>query len=98
VRQTNTRMGIQAMAEAGLLGAQDAAALRESYLFWRHIIDALRMVRGNARDLTVPPAASDAFAFLARRLGYDTDLERLKENLEHHARQIQGLSRLLDEA
>ena len=98
VRQTNTRAGIRALAEAGLIRAEDAAALRESYIFWRHVIDALRMVRGNARDLTVPPADSDAFGFLARRLDYDTDLDRLRDDLESHARRIQELGRLLGEA
>lgn len=44
------------------------ARLRESYRLLRRLIDALRVVRGNARDLTLPPAGSREFDYLARRL------------------------------
>ncbi|MEK6526992.1 MAG: hypothetical protein AABZ22_08970, partial [Nitrospirota bacterium] len=39
----------------------------------RGLIDALRIVRGNARDLVLPPDDSDAFIFLSRRLGYTAE-------------------------
>ena len=35
-------------------------------------IDALRVVRGHARDLTIPPTDSREFAYLARRLQLDS--------------------------
>ncbi len=31
------------------------------------------MVRGNAKDLVLPPPDSEEFVFLARRVGYTTD-------------------------
>ena len=31
------------------------------------------MVRGNAKDLVLPPPDSEEFIFLARRVGYTTD-------------------------
>ena len=37
------------------------------------------MVRGNAKDLVLPPADSDEFIFLARRVGYTTDDDGQKE-------------------
>jgi glutamate-ammonia-ligase adenylyltransferase len=33
------------------------------------LIDGLRKVRGNAKDLVLPPSGSDEMVFLARRLG-----------------------------
>jgi glutamate-ammonia-ligase adenylyltransferase len=30
----------------------------------------MRIVRGNAKDLVLPPSGSDEFVFLARRVGY----------------------------
>jgi glutamate-ammonia-ligase adenylyltransferase len=44
--------------------------LRAGYLFLRNLIDALRIVRGDASDLVLPDEASDEFKSLARRLGY----------------------------
>ena len=44
--------------------------LREAYLFLRNLIDALRIVRGDASDLVLPEENSEEFKSLARRLGY----------------------------
>jgi [glutamine synthetase] adenylyltransferase / [glutamine synthetase]-adenylyl-L-tyrosine phosphorylase len=38
----------------------------------RRLIDALRVVRGNAKDLAIPEADSRAFAYLARRMHYES--------------------------
>ena len=70
VRRTNTLEAIAAIGRAGCLGEADAAELAEAYRFLRRLIGALRVVRGNARDLTIPPAASREFAYLARRLAF----------------------------
>ena len=56
------------------------------------LIDGLRMVRGNAKDLTVPPYDSEAFAFLARRLRYGNDTNRLREDLTRYTGDVQELS------
>jgi glutamate-ammonia-ligase adenylyltransferase len=71
VRTTNTLQAIDALARGGHLDYDDAAKLPEAYAFLRRLIDALRVVRGNARDLSIPPAGSREFAYLARRLFYD---------------------------
>lgn len=84
LRLTNTREAMKALADAGILAADDYARLREAHIFLRRLINALRMVRGNARDLTVPPAGSEEFSFLARRLGYGNDLARLSDDLTRH--------------
>ncbi len=96
VRSPNTQQTMQALAEIGILSAEDHARLREAHLFLRHLIDALRMVRGNARDLTVPPQESDEFTFLARRCGYGDDAELLQQDLDRHMAAVEDLvARLL---
>jgi glutamate-ammonia-ligase adenylyltransferase len=53
------------------------------------LIDGLRMVRGHAKDLVIPPAESEEFIFLARRVGYTTDdwqagARHLKTDIDEH--------------
>jgi glutamate-ammonia-ligase adenylyltransferase len=70
VRTPNTLEALQALHQAGHLSHTEAEQLRQAYIFLRRLIDALRIVRGHARDLVLPPTDSEAFTFLARRLGY----------------------------
>lgn len=104
VRETHTGRALDALAEAGILSGEEYTRLREALIFLRRLINALRVVRGNARDLTVPPtpvqgpgttADSEEFAFLARRLGYAGELEPLRQDLLRHTGSVQELSRTL---
>jgi len=95
LRRTNTGQAMAALADAGILEAEDHVQLREALIFLRRLINALRMVRGSAKDLTVPPAESEEFSFLARRLGYAGELDRLREDLTRHTSRVQELSRRL---
>ncbi len=96
VRSTNTREALAALARLGVLSPDDYAGLRKAHTFLRWLIDALRVVRGHAKDVTVPPFDSDEFAFLARRLGYGGDVGRLREELRRHAGDVRDLgARLL---
>jgi glutamate-ammonia-ligase adenylyltransferase len=70
LRTSQTLTALSALRDAGFIAPPDHDELRESYLFWRRVADALRMVRGNARDLLLPAEVSEEFRFLARRLGY----------------------------
>jgi glutamate-ammonia-ligase adenylyltransferase len=72
VREPNTLDAIDRLQAAGCLQPDFARELRDTYGFRRRLIDALRVVRGHARDLTIPPADSREFAYLARRLKYDS--------------------------
>lgn len=72
VRTTNTLAAIAALAAAGRISSAEATGLSESYAFLRQLIGALRVVRGNARDLTIPVTGSREFAYLARRLAHAT--------------------------
>ncbi len=62
---------LEALNRVAELDAQDAWELREAYDFFRRLINALRMLRGNALDLSLPPQGSTEYAHLARRLGYE---------------------------
>ncbi|MCX7682744.1 MAG: glutamine synthetase adenylyltransferase [Anaerolineae bacterium] len=92
LRSTNTREAMAALAQAGILSPDDYARLRRAHTFLRWLIDGLRMVRGNAQDLTVPPPDSEEFAFLARRLRYGNDVARLYEDLERHTAHVRELN------
>jgi glutamate-ammonia-ligase adenylyltransferase len=95
LRLTNIRETLVALAAAGILSPDDYARLRKAHTFLRWLIDALRVVRGNAKDLTVPPAGSEEFAFLARRLRYGSDVAQLHDDLTRHTACIQELSERL---
>lgn len=70
VRVTSTQEAIQRLEALGAIPPAQAQALRDAYRFLRELIEALRVVRGHARDLTIPPAGSREFLHLARRMGY----------------------------
>ena len=95
VRRTNTREAMKALETVGVLSSADRIRLRDAYRFLRRVIDALRMVRGDARDLTVPPTDSEEFEFLARRLNYPRHSSNLARDLEHHTAQVRDLTGLL---
>jgi len=95
LRMTNTFEAIEALARAGVLTPEDYERLKAAYIFLRRLIDALRMVRGDAKDLTVPPADSEEYAFLARRLSYGADIGQLRADLDRHFQAVQDLSRAL---
>ncbi|PJA77883.1 MAG: hypothetical protein CO149_07080, partial [Nitrospirae bacterium CG_4_9_14_3_um_filter_51_5] len=84
VRTPNTLEAIDHLSGEGLFTLEEGTQLKDHYLFLRQLIDGLRIVRGHAQDLVLPPSGSDEMVFLARRLGMMTsnwlqgaeDLER----------------------
>jgi glutamate-ammonia-ligase adenylyltransferase len=61
--------------------------LTAAYVFLRHLIDALRIVRGHARDLVLPSPDAEESTFLARRMGYWNGPEptaQLFSEITHH--------------
>ena len=89
LRTPNTMQALAGLVDTQLIARQDGEQLRKAYLFIRMLIDGLRMVRGNAKDLVLPPADSDEFIFLARRVGYTTDdwqagARHLQTDIEQH--------------
>ena len=71
VRATNTLEALEALRSRGYVDDGLAAEIAEAYDFIRDLVDGLRVVRGNAKDLTVPPSDSREFKRLAHRLGVE---------------------------
>lgn len=90
LRTTNTLHALHALQATGLLLAEERDVLQAAYQFLRALIDALRLVRGNASDLILPAPDTDEFLFLARRMGYwepHTATHRLADDITHHMQQ-----------
>ena len=96
VRTTNTLEAIDALLGRQLVDQDAWGHLREAYVFHRRLIDALRVVRGDARDLAVPPSDSPEFTFLARRLEIDGSPTGLAGAIDRHAGLVEELSARLD--
>ncbi|MEW5961388.1 MAG: ACT domain-containing protein, partial [Chloroflexota bacterium] len=95
LRRPNTREAMTALARAGIISPTDFRHLFRAQRFLRRLINALRMVRGNAKDMTVPPLDSEEFHFLARRLNYGSDSNRLQEDLTRYTTWVQELGQRL---
>lgn len=74
LRTTNTLEALKALHTTGNLSKTETQTLQEDYIFMRRVIDGLRIVRGNAKDLVLPKSRSEDMIYLARRLGYITDV------------------------
>jgi len=84
LRTPNTLEAIEQLCNASVLSLSDRDALHEDYLFLRQLIDGLRIVRGNAKDLVLPPSGSEEMIFLARRLGIGSaDWQKSAQAFEH---------------
>ncbi len=79
VRVANMQEAITQLEKTGDINAFQAAELRTTYAFLRQLIDALRSVRGNAKDLTLPSTESLEYEYLARRLGYESGYSLQKD-------------------
>lgn len=93
LRVPNTLAAAAALCECGVLATADYQSLRAAYLFFRRLSDALRMVRGNARDLTTPSPGTEEFEFLARRMGWLGQPSELHEHIEQQVRVVSELVR-----
>ena len=88
LRVTNTRSAMAVLAQSGILANEDYTHLRKAHTFLRWLIDSLRVVRGNAKDITIPLSHTEEFAFLARRLRYGNDINQLVQDLEIHSANV----------
>ena len=96
LRTTNSLEALEAIQQSHHLTKATAKLLQDDYLFMRRVIDALRIVRGNAKDLVLPPPESEDLIFLARRLGYITDIwqegaKEFKRDIQQRMRQVQAI-------
>lgn len=64
---------MEGLRRAGVLEPKEFAELYGAYKFLRRLINALRMLRGNAQDLFLPDQGADELIHLARRMDYVRD-------------------------
>ena len=81
--------------KTGILSEADYTSLRKAHTFLRWLIDSLRVVRGNSKDTTVPRYGSEEFAFLARRLRYENNLDGLRDDLLRYQTEVQEINNRL---
>ena len=70
LRTSSVHQALQALAGEGILDPAEAEQVRGAYDFYRRLINALRILRGSARDLHLPAAGALECGHLARRMGY----------------------------
>ncbi len=61
---------LAALSAEGTIDERESVSMVSAYRFLRTLINGLRMLRGNAQDLLLPPPGSSEFNHLARRIGY----------------------------
>jgi [glutamine synthetase] adenylyltransferase / [glutamine synthetase]-adenylyl-L-tyrosine phosphorylase len=92
LRSTNLREAMSQLHHAGILSDDDYTRLRKAHTFLRWLIDSLRVVRGNSKDVTLPAFGSEEFVFLARRLRYEMDIEQLRDDLARYVADVQEIN------
>ncbi len=95
LRTPVTREALEALDDCGIIGTEEKDALTESYFFLRKLINGIRMLRGSAKDLFLPPVASIEAEHLARRIGYTREgglepREHLKMDFEIHTAAVRA--------
>ena len=70
IRVPTTLEALSHLRRLQIVRESDYRLLHSSYLFLRNVIDALRIVRGDASELVLPDESTDEFKSLARRMGY----------------------------
>ena len=85
VRLTNTLSALDALQSGGYLDGDLARRIGESYRFLLGLVDALRVVRGNASDLNIPDPETRDFHHLAHRLSIEPPSLLSRHIAEHMA-------------
>lgn len=84
LRIPGTVAALTILSREDLIPSNAAETLHAAYLFFRRLIDVLRMARGTADDLTLPLPESEELTGLARRLNV-TSAELLRLAEQHAA-------------
>ena len=88
LRSPNTLSALNAAADYKLISPDTFRQVSEAYIFLRELIDCLRMVRGNAHDLTVPPVDSVEYRQLERRMKLVHESQVTLRELEDRMRTV----------
>jgi len=96
LRTSNTFEALNVIRETVLLAETEVALAQEAYVFLRQVIDCLRMVRGNALDLTVPPQDSSDYRQLAKRLKTVHDSTLPLSELENQMANVRAFAKRVE--
>jgi len=93
LRTPATLLALDALQEIAVLSVRDFETLLSAYSFYRVLINGLRMLRGNTKDLLVPEEGSLEFLYLARRmhLGDEEPEAKLAEKLHQSFANVREL-------
>ncbi len=95
LRTPKIHKALDALTGLGILDGDERSRLIGAYDFFRMLINGLRMLRGSARDLFLPPVVSSEFGHLARRMGYRdrgeyTAVQQLHVEFETHSATVRS--------
>lgn len=98
LRQHEWVRALEALLEAGVISLAEFEHLFGANTLLRRLVNALRLARGQSKDLYCPPPDSPGFAHLARRLGYvgrpgTTAESRLERDLARAQNVVAGFFR-----
>ncbi len=83
LRQPSLHFTIDYLLKLGELSPQDSETIKNAYKFFRVLINALRMRRGNAEDLSLPAEGTWELAHLAKRIDWGTKALSAEQLLVH---------------
>lgn len=71
LRTPSVRAALAALTQAEIIPQTSFDRCSQAYAFFRKLINGLRMLRGSAKDLILPPADSLEYRHLAKRMSYE---------------------------
>ncbi|MEZ6034454.1 MAG: glutamine synthetase adenylyltransferase [Planctomycetaceae bacterium] len=92
LRHPNTLHALGEAERLNLIDSEQRTTVERAYVFLRELIDCLRMVRGNAKDLTLPEPDTRDWKMLARRMKSIHDSEVPLEELENQMANVREFS------
>ena len=97
LRHPNTLRALSKAARLSLVDPTHLASIERAYVFLRELIDCLRMVRGNAKDLTLPAPGTRDWQMLARRMKSIHDSHVPLEELETQMANVREFSAYVEQ-
>ena len=97
LRHPNTLQVLREASRLSLIDPQQRIVIERAYVFLRELIDCLRMVRGNAKDLTIPAANSRDWLQLSHRMRTIHASEVPLDNLEEQMKLVRDFSFIVEQ-
>jgi glutamate-ammonia-ligase adenylyltransferase len=96
VRCESTLDSIEALFKTGVIDENSWGILNNGYLFFRNLINILRMVKGNAKDLSVYPQDSAEYDYLVKRSYFVGIIDEkspvlLKNTIDKHRQDVSSV-------